>query len=433
MDHLENFKKIDSEMYSLFSKSNIIPKNTRISYGTSGFRFNNSCLDYITFRTGIFVVNLSILTYPLAIGVVITASHNPGEDNGVKIVYTDGGMLTIELEKVLEKFVNELNLEKAINELTEDLSKSGKHSSVSAQKSGVVMIGRDTRESSLRLSEALLSGISIRKIEVKNFEIAATPMIHFFTDSYNRRIKTNSEPQTVQELRERYFNGYGNKFKKIFSKLLGNSLTQKVKLTVDCSNGVGYQSCQKFFQNYMSEFFDLNFVNKDDVSKLNFECGAEFVQKERLLPSNVDVQTVKDCISFDGDADRLVYFRNIDSKLSIMDGDKQSALICLVVHKLMKTAYPDIVYSFGVVVTQYSNFALVNFLKSIGVKIVISPTGVKHTHSRAEQFDIGVYFEANGHGTLMIKEELLEKARKSDLENGESLAFNLLSFTNNVY
>jgi phosphoacetylglucosamine mutase len=30
------------------------------------------------------------------------------------------------------------------------------------------------------------------------------------------------------------------------------------------------------------------------------------------------------------------------------------------------------------------------------------PTGVKHLHHAAERFDIGVYFEANGHGTVLF-------------------------------
>ena len=32
--------------------------------------------------------------------------------------------------------------------------------------------------------------------------------------------------------------------------------------------------------------------------------------------------------------------------------------------------------------------------------MVCVPTGVKHLHHAAMQFDIGVYFEANGHGTV---------------------------------
>lgn len=40
------------------------------------------------------------------------------------------------------------------------------------------------------------------------------------------------------------------------------------------------------------------------------------------------------------------------------------------------------------------------------------PTGVKHLHHAAESFDIGVYFEANGHGTVLFSrntQEILEK------------------------
>lgn len=35
------------------------------------------------------------------------------------------------------------------------------------------------------------------------------------------------------------------------------------------------------------------------------------------------------------------------------------------------------------------------------------PTGVKHTHHEAVKHDISIYAEANGHGTLMIKEDFL--------------------------
>jgi len=35
-------------------------------------------------------------------------------------------------------------------------------------------------------------------------------------------------------------------------------------------------------------------------------------------------------------------------------------------------------------------------------------TGVKHLHHAAEQFQIGVYFEANGHGTVLFSSESLD-------------------------
>ena len=36
-------------------------------------------------------------------------------------------------------------------------------------------------------------------------------------------------------------------------------------------------------------------------------------------------------------------------------------------------------------------------------------TGVKHLHHAAEHFAVGVYFEANGHGTVLFSHETLEK------------------------
>lgn len=37
------------------------------------------------------------------------------------------------------------------------------------------------------------------------------------------------------------------------------------------------------------------------------------------------------------------------------------------------------------------------------------PTGVKHLHHAAEHYDVGVYFEANGHGTVLFSQSTQEK------------------------
>lgn len=36
------------------------------------------------------------------------------------------------------------------------------------------------------------------------------------------------------------------------------------------------------------------------------------------------------------------------------------------------------------------------------VPVACVPTGVKHLHQKAVEYDIGVYFEANGHGTVIF-------------------------------
>lgn len=43
------------------------------------------------------------------------------------------------------------------------------------------------------------------------------------------------------------------------------------------------------------------------------------------------------------------------------------------------------------------------------VPVATTSTGVKHLHHKATEFDIGIYFEANGHGTVVFS----NKARKA--------------------
>lgn len=39
------------------------------------------------------------------------------------------------------------------------------------------------------------------------------------------------------------------------------------------------------------------------------------------------------------------------------------------------------------------------------------PTGVKHLHHKALEYDVGVYFEANGHGTIVFSEHTKQSIR----------------------
>ena len=40
-------------------------------------------------------------------------------------------------------------------------------------------------------------------------------------------------------------------------------------------------------------------------------------------------------------------------------------------------------------------------------------TGVKHLHHKASGYDVGVYFEANGHGTVLFSDGATEKIVKA--------------------
>lgn len=54
------------------------------------------------------------------------------------------------------------------------------------------------------------------------------------------------------------------------------------------------------------------------------------------------------------------------------------------------------------------------------IPVACVPTGVKHLHHRALELEIGVYFEANGHGTVVFKDSVVEKVRRAAIDSGIS-------------
>lgn len=45
----------------------------------------------------------------------------------------------------------------------------------------------------------------------------------------------------------------------------------------------------------------------------------------------------------------------------------------------------------------------------------VTPTGVKYLHEAAHHYDVGVYFEANGHGTVLFGKAFLEQLKQVGL------------------
>lgn len=89
--------------------------------------------------------------------------------------------------------------------------------------------------------------------------------------------------------------------------------------------------------------------------------------------------------------------------------------------------------SMGVVQTAYANGASSQYLHdTMKIEIACVPTGVKHLHHKAADFDIGVYFEANGHGTVLFKEgavhRLTELKKSWEKDGFQFSSFRLIFF-----
>eukprot|EP00953_Heterococcus_sp_UTEX-ZZ885_P016272 9153-Heterococcus_DN1.PRE.7 len=72
--------------------------------------------------------------------------------------------------------------------------------------------------------------------------------------------------------------------------------------------------------------------------------------------------------------------------------------------------------SFAVVQTAYANGAATAFMKQRNIRVVMAATGVKFLHHEACKQDVGVYFEANGHGTVLFRESAVHALRSREHE-----------------
>lgn len=87
----------------------------------------------------------------------------------------------------------------------------------------------------------------------------------------------------------------------------------------------------------------------------------------------------------------------------MLDGDRIATLAAAFIGDLLRSAGLENELSIGVVQTAYANGASTQYItRNLSLPVVCTATGVKHLHHAAQKFDIGIYFEANGHGTVLF-------------------------------
>ena len=115
------------------------------------------------------------------------------------------------------------------------------------------------------------------------------------------------------------------------------------QLVLDGANGIGAIIMKEFMgQAGCPERLNITMINDEKApDNLNEGCGAEYVQKDQKLPNNWVAGTHANmkCISFDGDADRQIYYYGDEAgNLNLIDCDKQFSLIMMYVTGLLKKA-----------------------------------------------------------------------------------------------
>ena len=415
------------------------PKQLKtVAYGTAGFRYNVDLpLDPIFVRMGLLAVFRSASVGYKATGVMITASHNPECDNGVKMVDCDGGMLHQSWEAKAEGLANasEESLPQLLQSLLQSITRDNELIDFSKT---VVIVGRDTRPHSERLLACIKLGVEILGGTLIDVGVVTTPQLHFSVGLYNEKTSTTTDSQahpiTGEWLISQYYERFSTAYLDICSRLPASE--NKVHLIIDASNGVGSLSIARTLDHIntlasasgMPHSISYDIRNPAYSGPVNHNCGAEHVQKTVQPPVNVSAGTDigHTICSLDGDADRIVFHGYINkghnsdisagSEWIMLDGDKIAALFVVLLKQTLEDAEP-LLHStttstntntshtnirFGVVQTAYANGSSTAFFRSQGVDVSMAKTGVKYLHHVAsEKYDIGVYFEANGHGKLM--------------------------------
>ncbi|XP_016837506.1 phosphoacetylglucosamine mutase [Nasonia vitripennis] len=367
-----------------------------IQYGTAGFRTKADILDHVLFRMGLLTV-LRSQVKKAAIGLMITASHNPEADNGVKLVDPNGEMLESSWETIATRLANVQD-----SQVVSTLQEIIKEQNIDTSYPASVIIGRDTRSSSLPLSQAAVEGVKAMNGNLKDFGVVTTPQLHYVVHCTN----TNGAygVPTVE--------GYYEKISKAFKTAVGGKKDNDKyigKVQIDAANGVGALAVKEF-KKQLSDVIDIQIYN-DGNGQLNHMCGADYVKIQQIPPVNDPLKPLVRSVSIDGDADRIVYYyTDENNKFHLLDGDRIAILVAAHFKELLEKSNLDL--QLGLVQTAYANGGSTAYIsETLKVPVACVPTGVKHLHHKALEFDIGVYFEANGHGTIVFKDSAVQIIR----------------------
>lgn len=161
--------------------------------------------------------------------MMVTASHNPEEDNGVKIVEPGGEMMIASWEKYATDIANcdDKDLEKVLQTIINA-------ESINMSIIGKVITGRDTRPSSSAFVASIHDALQALGCKIMDLGLVTTPQLHFAVRRQNQGLPADEHS---------YYRSFADAFR---TSLLGADTSRTVeKLIVDASNGVGGPKAQQ--------------------------------------------------------------------------------------------------------------------------------------------------------------------------------------------
>jgi len=237
-------------------------------------------------------------------GIMITASHNPYEDNGIKIFGPDGFKLGDELESLIERHI----------------------------------LGNEPE----------------------------APPLH---------PKFIGKARRIDDARGRYIE---------FAKQTADNIPlHGIKLVLDCGNGAAYSIAPVIFKELGAEVITM--ATAPDGLNINADCGALHPERagELVRQHQADLG-----ISFDGDADRVIF---TDANGSTVSGDRILALCAIGLKEQGKLKHDTLV------ATIMSNLGLIEAMKENGIHVECTAVGDRNVIECMRKNDYNFGGENSGH------------------------------------
>jgi phosphoglucosamine mutase len=272
-------------------------------------------------------------------GVVISASHNPYQDNGIKIFLPTGKKIDEATEREIET----------------DIFQSPKSK---IQRSESDSPQRTILTPQLRQRIEMLQMTTLELSNLIQQEIA-------FPLNRNNAI----------EMQNCYLNYLADEFKTLDLK--------NFRMVIDCANGAAYQLAPQLFEKFGAETAVIN--NTPDGKNINENCGSLHLEN---LQKKVLEEKANFGVAFDGDADRSLF---VDGKGNLVDGD---AVLWIMANHLQAHGKLN---NQTVVATVMSNIGLEIALNSKNIKLVRTAVGDKYVLQELLKTDSAVGGEQSGH------------------------------------
>ncbi len=284
-----------------------------------------------------------------------------------------------------------------------------------------IIIGKDTRKSCDQIESALISGFSKENIKCDSCGIVSTPILSFNTRNFDydlgimisashnpyndngiKIFKKNGEkltdndeieieknidlddkglPSSIENkaISKIVLENYENELISKFSKLSDF----KQKITLDCANGSLSKIAPKVLKELQLNF--INYASEPNGININENCGAMHPTRlsSNTLHYNSDIG-----ISFDGDADRVVF---CDEKGNIVDGD----YILAILSRNLKEN--DLLINNLVVSTKMSNLGLRSYLENNKIDYILSDVGDRYVIEMMKKKNSSIGGEQSGH------------------------------------